>query len=631
MGMGFWVGHRGIARWILVASLAIGAGACGSSASDEVDAASENGAEVLEDRELIDWDEMTAAFMPEVTAEDILTVESDSGTSYVYSFPVQQLADGVVVAMHTMWISEPGGLVPTVLWEFAGGPASPKEFEFTVSLPKDFAETADLIVFEPMPDAIVNPDPVLRWVVDMARDQDRAIGIATAAIPRSTPLELMDLLVKRTNAQRAHFQLTACGVNGVDRGDFWNASCVLKVMAENQDAFNVEQCASLVTDYGHSGPTWRGFTRACASILGISQPNSLAFFGCSSAASEDVQYACRVFVDDAIFNMCADEPDLEGDLCTYDMAAAVGESSVCGSIGDAAMQHDCAAHVDQDWRHCTNIVDDALYRTCCGQFNGVDDGQYRQCIASATAVDETDAVAAGDASTTSTTTTSTTTTTLPAPPIGGEIPSVSTEGFEAIYHCEETTRGVESDYRRKFRWADQLLVVPILSIGAEYEVMEEAAAGWGMGDYWGAPGLTVPSGRGPYVRPGAVVNHEHYNADGSISKTTTEVETFSELTMTPGATTTVTAHGQDWSVVPYSGSYTSTLDYDSESLGTIDAEKVLTITSWYHERSGLLLAAEYIWEGIRYDTNFGGDASDDLGLLRKESCELVDTNLDLTG
>ena len=551
--------------------------------------------------------ELLASLPPEATEDDIIVAAKDGGYRYVYAFPPQDLGNGVTGNLLVVLEDSPYGFDKILQWTLTGDSTSPDDFEFVVSLPKSWAENVDEIGFNVLPDEIIDDDPIVKWVADVAGGNQQIFG---AVIPFLTDPEAADAMVPAlvflVNELHAHNALQVCRKQAeVDPA--WANRCYLSVVALNPDVFNTATCRTAFNlDTGDEYSGLASLRQACNVMVGLSDPTSTAT--CDTAGDATDIERCRLAVFQAMADPCTGLTGIEEQVCVYEAAAAAGDIISCDHVANPAMANDCRATISQDAGYCSAIEDEQQRLSCCSSFEGT--GQYETCGGDVTA-------AAGDTTTTSPPTT--TTTTAP-PPFGGDIASTDTPGFEAVYSCVKTDRGVTFDYLRSYRWDEQMMVAPMDGM-TFWETIEPVHQLHYAHEYSGAVGVVVPLDGSSYGAP-----RDSFDMDPS--EYGTQIHTYSPLVMAPSAETEIEVGGWGWPVVPYSGSFVFTIDYDVTSLGTtmsLDQTEVYNLASWYHTGTGLLLASEWSRERTVDTNNFDSDT--ELGMLVTESCELVDTTL----
>ena len=396
------VGFRRVGSWVLLFVLAGVIAGCGSgvevsapSSSTPTTANAETAEPVgleVDELGLIDTSAITASFLPEITENDIEVIEGDAGTSYRYVFPTQELSDGVSIDLEARWDPVDGGLQPSVTWNLVGDETSPSDFVFVASLPKSFAETVDDIVFDPPPDEIIEPDPVVEWDFDATRPVtisgisdflmtwNRAGGDAS-----DVPVIILNAL----NDHRIHRELSVCAGLVPNRSlltpDTSPASlmipCYLKVVALNASTFGGESCAHL----GEMIGTWGdnpAFLFACQSVVQFAEGGN-ATAGCDQAPTPSQREACLTTMWGLLAGDCPAGDPVEQQICMYDAAVAVSDEERCdylARLGSPEMANDCRAAISKDPSWCAETEDADLRASCCENFRGTD--AYDTCLGS---------------------------------------------------------------------------------------------------------------------------------------------------------------------------------------------------------------------------------------------------------
>ncbi len=245
----------------------------------------------------------------------------------------------------------------------------------------------------------------------------------------------------------------------------------------------------------------------------------------------------------------------------------------------------------------------------------------------------------------------------PLPPIGGDVLSVDTEGFYAVYRCswdsiEIDDVGLISDIEiatveltdedgvsidemhTRFSWADGRMMFQIVESGLEPTPLEllDDQRPTGLDNV--VPRLWLPLDGSSYVLS------EGWSVDRNNSPYAVDRITYSDLVIEPAPVTTLVEHGWEWNVVPYVGGYTyvrEEVDDDGGPTRTTNERSGLSYTAWYHEGTGLLLATGSTLERTLFETNYERHDSSGrllvhpLGVVRTTACVLVDTNLDMSG
>ncbi len=220
----------------------------------------------------------------------------------------------------------------------------------------------------------------------------------------------------------------------------------------------------------------------------------------------------------------------------------------------------------------------------------------------------------------------------PLPPIGGDVQSVDTEGFYALYRCTgHNSESIDQGYLPdevyyRYSWADGRMMYHIVGSGTEPIQFEIPRAHATIGLFIG-PGPWLPVVGSSYL----VI--EGWSEDASHHPSIMYQIGYSDLRFEPGPATTPGEHGWEWSVVHYTGDSTSTLDEEDRSDGRDRTTKErigYSYNAWFHESTGLLLAIDSTQELLQYETNyesFGHPLVRPLGVLRSGECALIDTNL----
>ncbi len=61
----------------------------------------------------------------------------------------------------------PEGFIPGIAVNFRNDTTSPQEFTYTFEIPKEFAQNLDMLYFDPLPDAVVNADPIVDYTIKL--------------------------------------------------------------------------------------------------------------------------------------------------------------------------------------------------------------------------------------------------------------------------------------------------------------------------------------------------------------------------------------------------------------------------------------------------------------------------------
>ncbi len=243
----------------------------------------------------------------------------------------------------------------------------------------------------------------------------------------------------------------------------------------------------------------------------------------------------------------------------------------------------------------------------------------------------------------------------PLPPIGGDVQSVDTEGFYASYRCTYDSMKIDDaglisdieiativltdddgaiidELHMRYSWADGRMMIQIIESGLEPMPLESLDDQRRTGLDMVSPDPWLPLDGSSYVLL------EGWSADGNNSPYAVDLETYSDLVIEPAPVTTLEEHGWVWNVVPYVGGYSYTRDEVDDDGGPTRTTKErigFSYTAWYHEGTGLLLAADSAQERFVFETNYerhhssGRVVVHPLGVLYSHQCVLVDTNLNL--
>ena len=410
------VGIRRVGWWVLLFVLSGVIAGCGSDGEASAPSATttEDVAIDHDDYGLIDTSAITAALLPEITADDIEIIEGDAGMSYRYVFPTRELSDSVSFDMEARWDPVDGGFQSSLTWVMMGDETSPSVFPFVVSLPKSFAGTVDDIVFDPQPDEILELDPVVRWEFDARQPVTiSAISNAVVAWNRAggddslVPVIIMNAL----NDYRIHSELSGCARLVAPESSMLTPDvspvslmlpCYLKVVAVNASTFGGDSCTHLGEMIGSWGdsPT---FVMACESVVQFATGGSAAA-ACDAAASPSQRADCRSVVWGLLAGDCPAGDPVEQQICLYEAAAAVNDEGKCdvlARVGSPWMANDCRAAITKDPSWCARTEDPKLGANCCENFRGTDN--YDTCLASiAEATTEQDTTTTTDEETTTT-------------------------------------------------------------------------------------------------------------------------------------------------------------------------------------------------------------------------------------
>ncbi len=400
------VGLRRVGWWVLVFVLSGVVAGCGSdgealsplpstSTSVNIETAEQAVLEV-DEFGFVDTSLITDTFYPEITEGDIEVVEGDAGTSYRYVFPTRELSDGVSVDLEARWDPVDGGLQSSLNWILDGGETSPSNFVFVASIPKSFAETADDIVFEPQPTEIIDPDPILRWEIDV--NQAPSISAVSTHVVRIGDVgAFLDYAFPVLNEIRIHADITAC--------DRWSrnaprlATCYLAVVAKNPRMFGDKPCDVFGGSVQGGHPA---VVLACRSVVELATNG--ATDGCDRGAYANEEETCRDLLWGLFSGACIAESGLEQLICAYDAAVTAGDEQRCASLerlGNLPMANDCRASITKDHSWCAMTEDPKLRASCCENFSGTD--TYDTCLASiAEATTEQETTTTTDEETTTT-------------------------------------------------------------------------------------------------------------------------------------------------------------------------------------------------------------------------------------
>ena len=408
------LGIRRAGWWLVLLFfvLLLSAAGCGSDGEAPVPSFDASGTTVVDpvlevgEFGIVDSSVFTDVFLPEITEDDIEVLEGDVGTSYRYVFPTRELSDGVSFDLEARWDPVDGGLQPSLVWNLTGDETSPSDFAFPVSLPKGFAETVDDITFDPQPDEIIDPDPVVRWEFDATRPVTiSAISDVLVVWDRAGgDVSLIPLVIMATlNDYRIHSELSSCArfAPGVSMlisdatATGLMVQCYLRVVAVNASTFGGESCAKL----GEMIGTWGNkpaFQYACQSVVGFATGGG-ATTGCDRAPTPSQRENCLSVMWGLLAGGCPAGDPVEQQICVYDAAVAVSDAHRCdylAHLGSPEMANDCRAAITKDPSYCAKTADPKLAASCCENFRGTD--AYDTCLAS-TGTD------AGEADTTATT------------------------------------------------------------------------------------------------------------------------------------------------------------------------------------------------------------------------------------
>ncbi len=583
---------------------------------------------------------MTDAFYPEITEDDIEVIEGDGGPSYRYVFPVRELSDGVSLHMAARWDPVGDGYQPSVIWGLAGDESSPSDFAFVGSLPKSFAETVDDITFDPPPDEVINPDAVTVQVVDTRQPVViKAVSHdPVATLDAGDPLEMLTAMAQRLNDIRVQAEVTACSKYA--NTPMVLQVCVLDVTAKHPDAFGGNPCGTLTDELNatlYASDAWASFTAACENVVDTVKTGAAA--KCPSTLSPDEFNACQETMLLWLVTRCnSSARGIDLQICAYDAVVAVGDEWRCDILASADMAWDCHAAVSKWPGWCAKIDDPAHAASCCENFKGTD--QYDACLASIPG-DE----AAGESapttpdSSTETTGSAESVTAAPkaeeSPPIGGDLQSIDDPGFFAEYHCTtesgparvEALAGANPEWSIRYTREDGHFMWETAQAGGPHPLSLPDAP-FSITPYLNSPGPWIPLDQTTYT----LINGRSGDRDSSSSKT--DMVTYSDLTFAQDGSGTLTQGGWDWSVVKYTGGYTLDTDEENRVPGFEYRNQESTkhsMTAWYHEGTGLLVGSEDIAERTAYFSNVEGFEDRRLGVTGTDSCELTDTNLDLSG
>ncbi|MEA2024347.1 MAG: hypothetical protein U9N79_08680 [Actinomycetota bacterium] len=329
---------------------------------------------------IVETSAITAAFLPEITENDIEIIEGDAGTSYRYVFPTGDLADGVTVDLEARWEPVDGGLQPSLEWNLTGGDSSPSDFAFTVSLPKSFAESVDDIDFDPQPTEIIDPDPEVRWQLNI-ESAPRISAMSSRLIRASDPSDAVRMVMDALNAIQIHRELSAC--EGRFRSTQTVAQCYLNVVAINARWFDYVSCDALDRAIGRAYRDYPGFSLACETVVGLAKTGATS--QCSSGRSPEEIQGCQDAMWMLFAGSCPLGEGLDRQICLYDAAVAVGDEWWCIHLGNLGMgnpemANDCRAAITKDPSYCAKTEDPDLRASCCENFRGTED--YDTCLGS---------------------------------------------------------------------------------------------------------------------------------------------------------------------------------------------------------------------------------------------------------
>jgi hypothetical protein len=371
----------------------------------------------------VDVSAITAGFLPEISEDDLVVTETDAGTSYSYTFPTRDLADGVTVALAARWDPIDEGLRPSLEWRLGGDETSSTEFGFVVSIPKTFGESPAEMTFDPQPTEIIDADVVAKWTVDPI-ENPIITALSNQIVRQDDPAAVIMTILDHLNTQRIHAEMTAC--HSPFRDPETVPQCYLAVVAQNAHHFGTQSCGVLermivaanANDLSARYP-YPGFAAACETVAELA--SSGASVGCDQFAdnSEDSEeyVGCLYQVGTLMLGECPVGDVLEHQICTYDVAVALKVPTLCNLIrssGNPEMADDCFATTTNDPKYCSRTKDAKLRASCCEVFRGT--GSYDTCLgtpdATTTTVTE-DTTTTVDENTTTTAASEETTTTEP--------------------------------------------------------------------------------------------------------------------------------------------------------------------------------------------------------------------------
>jgi hypothetical protein len=317
---------------------------------------------------------ITADFLPNITPDDIETIEGPDGTSYRHVFAAREFTEGATFAIEARWDPVDGGLQPSLTWILDGEASQDGTLPFVLDIPKSFAATVDDITFDPDPDEIIDADPVVQFNIDVARQYRKNIRlISDVLITTADPAEAILAIASKLDDLRVFSQFTACGK--------WTTpermkTCYLSVVALNPGAFDNSSCAHLAVRTGDTGSeqATAAFEKACDTIrtFATQDPKTV----CEDTSDPAIKVACKGLVWNVFEGPCWSLTSTEREICIYEAAVAANDSRYCNFLhllAGADMANDCRATLTMDPSYCTVTNDAARRASCCETFRGTDD------------------------------------------------------------------------------------------------------------------------------------------------------------------------------------------------------------------------------------------------------------------
>jgi len=333
---------------------------------------------------------------------------------FVYTFEKEELDDDLFLQRTVEYRDTEAGYMGELILEFENEGQKTKTYSHIEIIPKSFAETFDDLEFSIPPDEVINPDPQLRWDVEVvkgtiekllikakktAEETGRKTGME-AAQPSMTEAkesaeefkEALEGDLSNIDWEKAFvsgISATGSGLEAMEKGQEAGmqagVEAAIGVILENLDDFAfihaVEKCARL-----KSGTEEKD---ACILELVARFPERLSKY--SSSVCDEI-YAnahygvmCKAILEGNVSHCETIKDDFDKDLCKAvaieslcDMFEDVKERESCittnaicqkcilscYSFEDDDKRNECLAMVTQDKKYCEKIEDEELRAKC---------------------------------------------------------------------------------------------------------------------------------------------------------------------------------------------------------------------------------------------------------------------------
>ncbi len=273
-------------------------------------------------------------------------------------------------------VNEAEGVEWTLSFEstdFAG------EYTHIENIPKSFAEDVSQIEFSLEPDKIIDADPSVAWVMNVAAGFKMNIAM-NVGLDYFTGKGI-DLITIAENFDdiRIFVGLEKCRLV---EGDYGRLLCMIDLIGKNPKKFTLEHCKGLADFKQVDHEEGIGEMQACRAFLknDITECENYNIYDQDEYSS----YHCRRHAFLTAYASCLGKDEMQKDYCIAEQAVWSGYAEGCTKASNILPYQRCLAEVNQDDDACVKLMNyedmfsEDDYVSCCNLLK--EDAYRSRCV-----------------------------------------------------------------------------------------------------------------------------------------------------------------------------------------------------------------------------------------------------------